>query len=54
MHCEERIFWTTMNPSRCVLLYRSYFGTAKSGTKPQEPKEETQKRSLAAYLMGGD
>lgn len=51
MHCEERLFWKTMNPSRCILLYRSYFGDA--GAKHGAPAAPQKRQSLAAYMMGG-
>ena len=54
MHCEERLFWKTMNPSRCILLYQSYFGAAGArDDETQEPAPQPQRQSLAAYMMGG-
>lgn len=52
MHCEERLFWKTMNPSRCILLYQSYFGAAGARSDTEE-KPQPQRQSLAAYMMGG-
>lgn len=44
---EESAFWRTMNPRRCITLYREYLKKYKKAFAPQEPQ------SLAAYFMGG-
>jgi len=47
LHNDEGIFWKTMTPYRCAVLFREHFRPARIA--PAQPGG-----SLAAYLMGGE
>lgn len=50
-HGEEKVFWRTMNPVRCAVLYRALLG---SGKKHDVQKPAPKKGgSLSDYMRGG-
>lgn len=49
-HCDEKVFWKTMNPARCHALYGALFQSPKS----QKTSAQSEPRSLLAYLKGGE
>lgn len=44
-----------MNPARCILLYRHFFGTGHGAAAiaEEKPQQPAQRQSLAAFMMGG-
>jgi len=47
MHNDERTFWKTMTPFRCMVLFSRFFGCG-----PKTEAKAAAQPSLSAYLMG--
>ena len=51
MHNDERIFWRTMTPYRCAVLYGEYFKT-RQPRRSGPPPAQKRVSSLFDYVTG--
>ena len=52
MHNDERLFWRTMTPHRCAVLYREYFARSTPRHAAPAPAPEKPQPSLYALVTG--
>lgn len=54
LHNDEKIFWRTMTPHRCMALYNEYFKMQKPRHAVGLPQSGTPKKTgLLDYISGG-
>lgn len=51
MHNDEALFWRTMTPHRCAVLYREFFARRAPRVSPAPPKKK-ETPSLFAFATG--